>query len=170
MTLLIFCQQFAFRQELSIFGSAQEQFNQLSRDMLKFLSNTVNTRTPAVFHCELSQARGPELAGFFRRIDRKLSEDDYPRLCFPHVYILNGGYAEFYRMDPERCSGGYVKMHNGDARLNGDLASAHSAFKERLGQAKRKFGLDSVSRGRSWFRTISLPSPERKQRRRTLGG
>jgi M-phase inducer tyrosine phosphatase len=139
-------------------------------DMLKFLSNTVNSRTALVFHCEFSQMRGPELAGFFRRMDRKVNEDDYPRLCFPHVYILNGGYAEFYRTHPERCSRGYVKMHNEDARMNGDLASANAAFKERLDQAKRELGLDSVSRGRSGHRRINPLSPERKHRRRTFGG
>jgi M-phase inducer tyrosine phosphatase len=122
-----------------------------------------------VFHCQFSQARGPELAGFFRRIDRELNEGDHPKLCFPHVCILKGGCAEFYRRHPERCSGGYVRMNNDDPRLNGELASANSAFKERLGQAKRELGLDSVSRRAGRCRTVNSPSPERKPRRRTFG-
>lgn len=52
-----------------------------------------------IFYCEFSSQRGPSLARRFRSLDRKLSQ--YPTLKYPEIYILKGGYKEFYENNQE---------------------------------------------------------------------
>ena len=49
-----------------------------------------------VFHCEFSSERGPRLCRLFRSLDRQFNLADYPHLSFPSIYLLDGGYAEFF--------------------------------------------------------------------------
>jgi M-phase inducer phosphatase len=49
-----------------------------------------------VFHCEFSSERAPRLCRFFRSLDRQYNLTNYPHLSFPSIYLLDGGYAEFY--------------------------------------------------------------------------
>lgn len=51
-------------------------------------------RTILIFHCEYSSVRGPKMAQLTRTWDRKKS--NYPNLNFPEIYILDGGYKQFY--------------------------------------------------------------------------
>ncbi|CAK9303429.1 unnamed protein product [Gordionus sp. m RMFG-2023] len=49
-----------------------------------------------IFHCEFSQERGPKLYQFMRNYDRQINKEQYPKLYYPEVYILEGGYKLFY--------------------------------------------------------------------------
>ena len=49
-----------------------------------------------IFHCEFSSERGPRLCRFFRSLDRQHNVANYPHLSFPSIYLLDGGYADFY--------------------------------------------------------------------------
>jgi hypothetical protein len=40
--------------------------------------------------------------------------DTYPALSFPHAYVLQGGYKQFYEGFPECCEGGFVSMSDAD--------------------------------------------------------
>ncbi|CCU99255.1 unnamed protein product [Malassezia sympodialis ATCC 42132] len=63
-----------------------------------------------IFHCEFSQKRGPSMALALRQADRSLASD-YPRCHFPDVYVLEGGYAEFFQHCPDLCEPrAYVSM------------------------------------------------------------
>ncbi|KAI8848348.1 Rhodanese-like domain-containing protein [Chytridium lagenaria] len=53
-------------------------------------------RTIIVFHCEFSVQRAPRMALSLRNHDRNLNMDRYPFLDYPNVYILQGGYKEFF--------------------------------------------------------------------------
>lgn len=55
-----------------------------------------------IFHCEFSWKRGPSMALALRAADRSLA-GDYPRCHFPDVYVLQGGYADFFKACPELC-------------------------------------------------------------------
>ncbi|MES1907758.1 MAG: hypothetical protein MHM6MM_000814 [Cercozoa sp. M6MM] len=65
------------------------------------------TRTCVVLHCEFSSERAPEMWRFVRRVDRALnqhyaavkgnSRSPEESLCYPHLYVLRGGYAQFQR-------------------------------------------------------------------------
>jgi len=50
-----------------------------------------------ILHCEFSSKRGPALFDWFRKFDRKLKgEAAYPDLYYEHMYLMKGGYKDFY--------------------------------------------------------------------------
>lgn len=83
-----------------------------------------------IFHCEFSFKRGPSLALALRQADRSLS-NDYPKCHFPDMYILQGGYAEFFRTCPEMCEPrAYVGMD--DPRYLRKRSSELSGFRRQF--------------------------------------
>jgi len=94
-----------------------------------------------VFHCEFSHNRGPQIAAIFRAFDRDMNKADYPHLFYPKVFILDGGYKQFYSEFSQYCEGGYTPMLDEQYRLSGDLARATSEFREgveKLFQSKQE--------------------------------
>lgn len=68
-------------------------------------------RTLMVFHCEYSAHRAPLMARHVRSEDRSHNAECYPRLTYPEVYILDGGYSGFFTDYRERCyPQAYVEM------------------------------------------------------------
>jgi len=64
-----------------------------------------------VFHCEFSSHRGPKSYKRIRSSDRKLNEPNYPDLYYPEMYLLEGGYKQFFKDYPGLCEPqGYVEM------------------------------------------------------------
>ncbi|KAK4818875.1 hypothetical protein QYF61_021392 [Mycteria americana] len=85
-------------------------------------------RVIVIFHCEFSSERGPRMCRFVREKDRACNE--YPHLHYPELYVLKGGYREFFPQYQSHCEPqDYRPMH-------------HEDFKEDL----RKFRLKS----RTW--------------------
>uniref|UniRef100_A0A8C2ZP63 M-phase inducer phosphatase n=1 Tax=Cyclopterus lumpus TaxID=8103 RepID=A0A8C2ZP63_CYCLU len=85
-------------------------------------------RVVIIFHCEFSSERGPRMSRFVRERDRAANE--YPNLHYPELYILKGGYKDFFPHFQSQCEPqSYRPMH-------------HEDFKEDL----RKFRLKS----RTW--------------------
>ncbi|XP_029317178.1 M-phase inducer phosphatase 2 isoform X2 [Cottoperca gobio] len=85
-------------------------------------------RVVIIFHCEFSSERGPRMSRFVRERDRAVNE--YPNLHYPELYILKGGYKDFFPHFQAQCEPqAYRPMH-------------HEDFKEDL----RKFRLKS----RTW--------------------
>ena len=56
-----------------------------------------------IFHCEFSSKRGPKLCRFLRSRDREMNKDSYPELNFPEIYLLEGGYKQFYESHKYLC-------------------------------------------------------------------
>nr|XP_019953786.1 PREDICTED: M-phase inducer phosphatase 1-like [Paralichthys olivaceus] len=103
---------------------------QLEDFLLKapIIPSSAEKRVVIVFHCEFSSERGPRMSRFVRERDRAINE--YPNLYYPELYILKGGYKEFYPHFKLQCEPqSYRPMH-------------HEDFKEDL----RKFRLKS----RTW--------------------
>ncbi|RYP26474.1 hypothetical protein DL768_011708 [Monosporascus sp. mg162] len=68
-------------------------------------------RTLLVFHCEYSAHRAPMMARHIRAEDRTINAEFYPRLSYPEVYILDGGYSEFFNEHRDLCyPQAYVEM------------------------------------------------------------
>ncbi|KAL0969532.1 hypothetical protein UPYG_G00228530 [Umbra pygmaea] len=89
---------------------------------------SADRRVLLVFHCEFSSERGPRMCRFVREKDRTMNV--YPKLHYPELYILKGGYKEFFPHFQMQCEPqAYRPMH-------------HEDFKEDL----RKFRLKS----RTW--------------------
>lgn len=67
-----------------------------------------------------------------RSVDRKINEMRYPTLFYPEVYLLDGGYSNFYRMHPEHCEPrGYVEMQDVRfvSRCEDDLSQSRKTWK-----------------------------------------
>ncbi|XP_004610042.2 M-phase inducer phosphatase 3 [Sorex araneus] len=54
-----------------------------------------------VFHCEFSSERGPRMCRALREEDRALNR--YPALHYPELYVLRGGYRDFFPEYTELC-------------------------------------------------------------------
>jgi M-phase inducer tyrosine phosphatase len=64
-----------------------------------------------VFHCEYSAHRAPIMARHVRAEDRNANVECYPKLTYPEVYILEGGYSGFFTEFRNRCyPQAYVEM------------------------------------------------------------
>ncbi|XP_046851682.1 M-phase inducer phosphatase 1-like [Xenia sp. Carnegie-2017] len=60
-----------------------------------------NKRTILIFHCEFSSKRAPTLYRYLRNKDRDSHTHCYPKLFYPEIYVIQGGYKAFY----ENCKG-----------------------------------------------------------------
>lgn len=71
------------------------------------------SNTLLILHCEYSVHRAPLTAKFVRSHDRNVNMEHYPRLTFPEMYILDGGYSRFYSQQPSKCyPQSYVEMND----------------------------------------------------------
>ncbi|XP_023655703.1 M-phase inducer phosphatase 2 [Paramormyrops kingsleyae] len=61
----------------------------------------LDKRVLLIFHCEFSSERGPRMCRYLRERDRLLNP--YPSLHYPELYVLKGGYKEFYKEFQAQC-------------------------------------------------------------------
>ncbi|XP_006893006.1 PREDICTED: M-phase inducer phosphatase 1 isoform X2 [Elephantulus edwardii] len=74
---------------------------------------TDGKRVIVVFHCEFSSERGPRMCRYVREKDRLGNE--YPKLHYPELYVLKGGYKEFFLKCQSYCEPpSYRPMHHED--------------------------------------------------------
>ncbi|XP_023556558.1 M-phase inducer phosphatase 1 isoform X2 [Octodon degus] len=74
---------------------------------------TDGRRVIVVFHCEFSSERGPRMCRYVRERDRLGNE--YPKLHYPELYVLKGGYKEFFLKCQAHCEPpSYRPMHHED--------------------------------------------------------
>ncbi|KAL0580245.1 m-phase inducer phosphatase [Marasmius crinis-equi] len=82
-------------------------------------------KTVLIFHCEFSAKRAPTFAKHLRAKDRAMNNHVYPKVHYPELYILEGGYSRYYKESGAKCDprGGYVTMDdpNHAASRRGDL-------------------------------------------------
>lgn len=81
-------------------GHIKHAININTVELLKEFFET-NENTALIFHCEFSSMRAPFLAGAFRSYDR--TKNFYPNLKFPEIYVMEGGYCEFFKAYPKFC-------------------------------------------------------------------
>ncbi|XP_021509039.2 M-phase inducer phosphatase 3 isoform X1 [Meriones unguiculatus] len=73
----------------------------------------IQKRVIIVFLCEFSSERGPRMCRALREKDRALNQ--YPTLYYPELYILKGGYRDFFPEYMELCDPqNYCPMHHQD--------------------------------------------------------
>jgi rhodanese-related sulfurtransferase len=114
--------------------------------------------TVVIFHCEFSSERAPRMALHVRNFDRVLNASNYPNLNYPQLYILDGGYKNFFLQYPDRCDppNQYVPMRNSGHR---DELRHHQRLKFQDGQVngKHRHKLRSCSLRKS--HSIAMPHP-----------
>lgn len=73
--------------------------------MVPTIQPDTDKRDILVLHCEFSCERGPNLSRFLRSLDRQRNKEHYPALFYPEIYLLHGGYEQFYKeQKKEFCS------------------------------------------------------------------
>ena len=76
-----------------------------------FKNSNYDENTCILFHCEFSSHRAPKLMKAVRSLDRKIHEEEYPKLYYPQLYLIEGGYKQFFHKHPAFCEPrGYVAM------------------------------------------------------------
>lgn len=78
----------------------------------KILDDCSNKNACGICYCQLSQSRGPKLFQNVRSFDCEKNADHYPNLSLPQLFILNGGFSEFYKNYPSLCIGGRCETDN----------------------------------------------------------
>jgi len=76
----------------------------------KNIENLMQSKTVIIFHCEFSRLRGPKMYRNLREVDRRLHENFYPYLFYNEIYLLEGGFKDFYSKYPQLCVGTYLPM------------------------------------------------------------
>ncbi|KAJ1807763.1 m-phase inducer phosphatase, partial [Coemansia sp. RSA 2599] len=72
-----------------------------------------NKRVVVVLHCEYSIQRAPSMASHLRRRDREVNMHRYPNLHYPEIYVLKGGYRNFFSYFKTQCEPqNYVEMND----------------------------------------------------------
>ncbi|RCI15276.1 hypothetical protein L249_6900 [Ophiocordyceps polyrhachis-furcata BCC 54312] len=86
-------------------GHIQGAVNHNDKELLatQLFHTPMSGRTLLIFHCEYSAHRAPLMARHIRSQDRTVNAEDYPRLTYPEVYILEGGYSGFFADHRSRC-------------------------------------------------------------------
>ncbi|KAJ1906023.1 m-phase inducer phosphatase [Coemansia sp. IMI 209127] len=79
-----------------------------------FLERPISDRrVVVVLHCEYSIQRAPSLASHLRRRDREVNMHRYPHLHYPEIYVLKGGYRNFFECHKTHCEPqNYVEMND----------------------------------------------------------
>lgn len=104
-----------------------------------------------VFHCEFSAKRAPSMALALRQADRGLVHD-YPNCHFPELYVLQGGYCDFFRTYANLCEPQqYVCMD--DPRYHAKRSTELNGFRKQFlrhrsftyGEGKRQQSLPCTS-------------------------
>ncbi|KAK5117218.1 hypothetical protein LTR85_008986 [Meristemomyces frigidus] len=114
-------------------------FNDKQQLTNELFNHADSSSTLLILHCEYSVHRAPLTAKFIRGHDRNVNAANYPRLSYPEMYILDGGYSKFFESHRSKCfPQSYVEM--GDTR--------HEAACER-GMAKVK-GRGKLSRAQTF--------------------
>lgn len=117
-------------------------------DLIEFYNEYKDKDIVVVFHCEYSQTRGPSFMQMFREYDRMIHEGHYPRLSFPHIGLLQGGFKQFYELYPEECIGEYIPMRSKTYIQNGELRRCYSDYSNEI-NAQRRTRMSRVFGSRS---------------------
>lgn len=96
-------------------GHIDGAINYNDKDLLAshLFKTPMEGRTLLIFHCEFSAHRAPMMARHIRSQDRTENAACYPKLTYPEVYILEGGYQNFFIEHRGRCyPQAYVEMND----------------------------------------------------------
>ncbi len=96
--------------------------------------------TCILFHCEFSSHRAPKMMKEVRNLDRKLHENSYPQLYYPQLYLIKGGYKEFYKNFIDKCEPrAYVEMLHGDFK---DVCKSTASLVRKSWKRHKSFDMD----------------------------
>jgi hypothetical protein len=134
-------------------GHIQDALNIYTKEDIvdKYMKSPLLVKDPTkriilVFHCEFSSERGPGLFRFLRRQDRETNKDFYPYLHYPEIYLLEGGYKNFFETFSHLC----------EPRTYKTMFDKNHTEDLRKFRAKSKSWLDEKSQARSGVRNLKF--------------
>ncbi|KRZ94207.1 M-phase inducer phosphatase 1-A, partial [Trichinella sp. T8] len=105
-------------------------FHDRNSDTIK---SSTESRQVVIFYCEFSKERGPRMSRYLRKFDRKVNSKRYPHLHYPEIYLLDGGYKNFFPNFTNYCEPpNYVPM----------LHEAHAADLRKFRAKSRSWSSD----------------------------
>lgn len=95
-----------------------------------------------IFHCEFSSERAPAMMKHLRKLDR--AKHRYPKLDFPEIYVLKGGYKAFYFCSKIQNKERYLEPNRYTPMLDKEFADDLKHFRRKcktapVGVAQNKF-------------------------------
>ena len=140
-----------------------------------------NGSTAIVFHCEFSSERAPRMALHVRNLDRQHNKTSYPTLLYPEMYILDGGYKNYWQQHGDKCEpqSAYVPMRCPQYRdqlrqhqkmkyayKSGCHLSQHSCVKRLPPKSKKPRSKSlNIANARKFFNDlISKPEAEKEEK------
>ena len=73
-----------------------------------------------------------------RNLDRHLHRETYPELYYPQVYLLEGGYKQFFHEQPDYCEPrSYTPMANNENECARSFKSLRASWRE-FGDKKKR--------------------------------
>lgn len=119
--------------------------------------------TVIVFHCEFSKKRGKLEHQWFRRHDREVNR--YPKLTFPHVRLLEGGFRSFWKKyDFENAPAGTyaTSLASGIPNYVSEFSKNHVTNQKSSRRAEKKQKRENKMRNQLFFQDgPSSPQPIR---------
>jgi len=90
-----------------------------------------------ILHCEYSNHRAPIMAKFIRQRDRAVNQEHYPKLTYPEIYILDGGYSSFFESYRIKCfPQSYVEMSSKEHENACEVGMAKVKRRAKLSRAQ----------------------------------
>ncbi|KAJ2537758.1 m-phase inducer phosphatase, partial [Coemansia sp. RSA 1933] len=128
-----------------------------------FLERPISDRrVVVVLHCEYSIQRAPSLASHLRRRDREVNMHRYPHLHYPEIYVLKGGYRNFFECHKTHCEPqNYVEMN--------DQAFAVDC-RQRMLQLNRQFKRTKSMNDAGLCRGLACPTVPASLSAKTISG
>ncbi|KAJ2854873.1 m-phase inducer phosphatase, partial [Coemansia asiatica] len=116
-----------------------------------------NKRVVVILHCEYSIQRAPSMASHLRRRDREVNMHRYPTLHYPEIYVLKGGYRNFFSYFKTQCEPqNYVEMN--DQAFAVDCRQRMMQFNRQFKRTKSMNDVGLLGRSKS-FSSLSGACP-----------
>lgn len=112
-------------------------FNDKQHLTNELFNNADCSSTLLILHCEYSVHRAPLTAKFIRGHDRNVNAANYPRLSYPEMYILDGGYSKFFESHRSKCfPQNYVEMSDTRHEVACERGMAKVKGRQKLNRAQ----------------------------------
>lgn len=109
----------------------------LEEKLINNVDNSTSKRQLYIFHCEFSIFRSPTMASHLRKCDRILNSNNYPKLTYPDIVVLEGGYKGFYVKYKSYCyPQAYVEMKDVNYQKTCELEMGKVRQAKKLPRAK----------------------------------
>ena len=141
--LIIDC-RYPYEYEGGHIAGAVNIYTQQAAQHLLFSSHSAVLNQPQcsrpilVFHCEFSSERGPRMYRYVRDQDRNANEHCYPQLYYKDMFVLRGGYKQFYQQSHKSLCQPQQYRSMFDEQFTSQLAQYRSECRRAVGGTRMR--------------------------------